>query len=151
MADINTLVERFENGGVITFDADTVRGIVPGSFSHKPAIKQRIVVMEGAAVYKVWEGDQELSELSFSVRGDSSTGGLLQKIRAAGTAGAPKLHTIVAKVPSYPGSATGNSWTWTNCWLKEMPTQKMAGSGQEVDEVSLTFNLGSAPAAAAYP
>lgn len=135
MSNLNTLVPRWENGGLLTFDSDTLLNIEPGTLKFTHPLRERIPVMDRGVVSSVWEGDLGTGKLEFSVRGDvTATTSLFKAVQAAGTTGVPKVHTIVVKVPNYPGSATGVSVTFTGWWLTEGPTWEAGGSGQNMDK-----------------
>lgn len=135
MANMNAIIPRWENGGVMTVDGDTLINIEPGSLKFQQAVRERIKVMDRAQITSVWEGDLGVSTLEVTVKGDlTATTSLFKAVLAAGTAGVPKVHTIVIKVPNYPGAAAGVTATFTGWWLTEGPTWEAGGSGQNMDK-----------------
>ncbi len=136
MSNLNTLVTRWENGGVLLFDTDTVLNIEPGTLKVMHPLRERIKIPDRGVISSVVEGDLGTGTLEFSVRGDvTATTSLFRAVQAAGTSGAPKAHTLVIKIPNYPGAAAGVSITCTGWWLTEGPTWEAGGSGQNVDKV----------------
>ncbi len=151
MSNINTAPMRFENGGVITVDGDTVANVLAGSLKIKDSYKERILQYDRANIAAVFEGDTVPAEVEFAVYGDLTATALFRVVTAAGTGGTAKKHTIIIKVPDNPGAATGISYTFTNCWLTEMPQYEATGRGQDMDKITpFKFMLGSSPTKATY-
>lgn len=152
MSNINGLVPRWENGGVLMFDSDTVLNVEPGTLKFRHPLRERIKVMDRGVVASVWEGDLGTGELELTVRGDlTATTSLFRAVQAAGTAGVPKVHTLVLKVPNYVGGAAGVTATFTGWWLAEGPMWEAGGSGQNMDKAGpFKFEGSAVPAYSTY-
>lgn len=150
MPDINPGMTRFENGGDIRIGSDSFKGIVPGTLQFTNALAERIVVYDRANIVKVFEGDQQVSELRFRLRADLATAGGIRMFQAAGSSGEAAKYTIVIRVPNVPGGAAGVTVTFTNCWLVENPGYE-AQAGAEIDQTGeFVFNVGGAPTFGIY-
>lgn len=153
MANANQTVRRFENGGTLTINngADyVVFNIVSGTLSITDAFPQPLKYWDRATPQTPLVGDTQYGEVRFSIRGGKFDGsGELWDILSAAAAASNLVRefTVVAKIFTYAGAATGESLTISDAHLAE-PMKFQAGT--ELDQVDIVMQFRTRVATATF-
>jgi len=146
MGNINSTPLSFENGGSLDIadgSSNIVLNIVEGTLEWTPTMYEQLewddrnvpqLPQQGAPIRGTMRCEVRCGELS-------GAGSLYAKLMTAATAGALEIFsTVVVKRPSYRGSGTFETLTFTNCYLDTSQPPTFRG-GQKTDHDRLTFAL----------
>lgn len=157
MADFNTTPWTFENGGTLDIadgGSNLVFNINEGTLEWTPVVYESMEWTDRNVLQAPKQGKPVKGTLRCSVKCGQLQGAnsLYAKLMTAPTSGAQELFsTVVIKRPTYRGSATGESLTFTNAYLDtSAPPQFRAGRGSEFDELTFQLNFLEGPAPATY-
>lgn len=145
---------RWENAGTVKIysvagtDDYSPLLIVPGSLRFKPGRNERIPIMDRGQNVAVKEGDEQLSEISFTVRptkaglSTSSTELMAILLPATNSSGEIQTQKIEVIIPDKRGASTGVKAVFNNCYLDTdggAEEFEAGGSGKNVDGLKLRF------------
>ncbi len=153
MGNINTSPWIFENGGSLDIadgGSNIVLNIVEGTLEWTPMHYENVKWKDRNVLQLPQQGAPIAGTMRCEVRcGElSGSGSLYAKLMTAATAGAVEIFsTVVIKRPTYRGSGTFETLTFTNCYLdtSQLPTFR-AGQGSDHDRLTFALEFLSGPA-----
>lgn len=145
-------LRRFETAGLLKIDPGAGTDysplyIEPGTLKFKEGGKQAIPVMDkGVFTSDVYDGDEQPSELTFSVRptknGLTSATDLLKLLKPDSSGGKRTLYSIIVMMPDSAGASTGVTATLANGYVPEggIEYQSRSGAAHDLVNVTIRFN-----------
>lgn len=156
MPNVNTIVRRWEAGGVLTINesgAQVVKNIMGGSLLWRPLRRTPVMYRDRGVIQTPLEGDDEPTEIEFTVHGGSyltaDLHGILSTTGSTTTGLVNLFDTVVIRIPVARAGATGEDITFTNCWVTERPEVRHGGEN-ELDTVAWKMASASVPVAATF-
>ena len=147
MPNVNDVVKRFENGGILEIvdgaTTHTVLNINPGSLSITPPKKAPIEFMDRGVPQTPIVGDDSYARLAFSAKlGKLLADSLLSLSRAeAAASNNPKTFTVRVKFPAYrgaPNSTAGNEQiTMSNAYFITAPRLAATSAIDEYQSIEI--------------
>lgn len=158
MSAINTVVRRWENGGVVTIDGDTISNVEAGTLKWTPAMRTRIEYKDRGIPQAPLEGDDGYSDIELEVKiGDyEGVDSIYTKLMAAGSSGlAKQLTNFIVTIPNYRGASAGQTITWTTSgtsvvYVSEPPSYTAGGENDGLDKLTVKLRATFAPTIATY-
>lgn len=159
MPAVNGTVRRFNNGGVLTIDGNTVSNIVSGSIKFQEMSRARIEYSDRGVIQQPLEGDDQAMDIEFTVNCGVYTGAgsLYASLVGSGSNGlVDTVSGIIVDIPDYRGASTGTRFTWATSganyiWVAERPTYQAGGSPDGLDTLSCKLRANHNPTIATYP
>lgn len=162
MANINSLVRRWENGGTITIatysagspgTADTILNVEKGTLRFTPGLEEPIEYADRSALNtSPLAGDERPTEVEIEVKCTktfSVSGELYQRLTAAAASGTVPKFQIVCQFPNFKGDTAGESVTFNHCIVAPGGVQYQATG--DIDKLMLKFrSMTARPTCATY-
>lgn len=142
MAVLNATVRRFESGGVLQIDSDTISNYLAGTLKIMPPRRQPLEHKDRGVPQVPLEGDLEYGECEFQIRCGKFNGTELMEAllaQASPASNLVKTYAITVKVPEHAAASTGEQFAMTNCFVT--PDTPSYQAGAEFDTITIKFRF----------